>query len=141
MRSSLDSRAEKNFLYAYFRYYRNKEKKDVPALIPQVQLHYDPKTLKQRNGIPLYNRQRMDFLMLLPGGRNIVFEIDGKEHYSKDEKPSPQLYSEMVKSDRDLKLKGYDVYRFGGHELCDKNAGRTICTFFDKFFEKYNIVF
>lgn len=141
LRSSLDSTAEKKFLYAYFGYYRNKEKKDVPALIPQVQLHYDPKTLRQRNGTPLYNRQRMDFLMLLPGGRNVVFEIDGKEHYSKDEKPSPQLYSEMVRSDRELKLKGYDVYRFGGYELCKENAGATICTFFDKFFEKYSIVF
>ena len=110
-------------------------------MIPQVQLHYDPKTLRQRNGTPLYNRQRMDFLMLLPGGRNVVFEIDGKEHYSKDEKPSPQLYSEIVISDRELKLKGYDVSRFGGYEVCKENAGATIRTFFEKFFEKYNIVF
>ena len=50
-------------------------------------------------------------------------------------------YSEMVRSDRELKLKGYDVYRFGGYELCKENAGATICTFFDKFFEKYSIVF
>ncbi len=141
LRDSLDSKPEKIFLYVYFKYYRNKEKKDVPALIPQVQLHYDPRTIKQRGGKPLYNRQRMDFLMLLPGGRNIVFEIDGKEHYSKDGKPSPQIYSEMVKADRELKLKGYDVYRFGGYELCADDAGTMLCSFFDKFFKKYNISF
>ena len=46
----------------------------------------------------------------------------------------------MVKDDRVLRLKGYEVYRFGGHEFLDKNSAKQmICEFFDKLFEQYEI--
>lgn len=116
-------------------------KKDVPALVPQVYLHYDPRSKYQRNGKIVYSHQRMDFLMLLPGGVQIVFELDGQQHYSVNGKATPSLYAEMVKDDRALRLKGYEVYRFGGYEfLNETSAKQMICSFFDKLFERYGIV-
>lgn len=62
----------------------------------------------------VYTHQRMDFLMLLPNGIRVVIEIDGKQHYSKNDIASPKLYAEMMANTRELQLKGYEVYRFGG---------------------------
>lgn len=108
--------------------------------MPQVYLHYDPRSKYQRKGQVVYSHQRMDFLMLLPGGIQIVFELDGQQHYSQNGKAAPALYAEMVKDDRALRLKGYEVYRFGGHEFWDEtNAKQMICEFFDKLFERYEI--
>jgi hypothetical protein len=90
----------------------------LPALIPQVYLHYDPMTVKQR-GRRLLVRQRMDFLMLLQWNVRVVIEVDGKQHYSEAEKVSPTLYGSMVAEDRELRLRGYEVYRFGGAEFRD----------------------
>src|SRR5439155_20343754 len=93
-----------------------------PALIPQVYLHYDPYTLKHLPDGKRLPRQRMDFLMLFPNNVRIVLEVDGKQHYSKENEEgqyiaSPKLYAEMVAEDRRLKLAGYEIYRFGGYEL------------------------
>ena len=78
--------------------------------------------------------------MLLPGGIRIVIEIDGKQHYSKEEKADPILYAAMVKDDRNLKLYGYDVYRFGGYEFVNrKDSVIMIKSFIDALFSKYNI--
>lgn len=61
--------------------------KSRPALLPQVYLHYAPpivKTLCHRLPLP---RQRMDFLLLLPGRQRIVLEVDGKHHFSEKGPP------------------------------------------------------
>lgn len=90
----------------------------IPALIPQVYLHYDPYT--HRTGVSLV-RQRMDFFMLLPGRRRIVLEVDGVQHYADGHRrASPRLYAQMVAEDRKLRLAGYEVYRFGGQEFVDR---------------------
>lgn len=144
LRESLDSDCEKIFFRTYYNYYRHPIKKDIPALIPQVYLHYDPRSKwqRQRNGdAVVYTHQRMDFLMLLPGGVQIVFEVDGHQHYSQDGKAKPALYAEMVRDDRELRLKGYEVYRFGGYELMDEKKARPMLyKFFDKLFEHYEVV-
>ena len=140
LRASLDSEPEKIFFRAYYNYYRHPVKKNIPALVPQVYLHYDPRSKYQRKRQVVYSHQRMDFLMLLPGGIQIVFELDGQQHYSQNGKAVPALYAEMVKDDRALRLKGYEVYRFGGYEFLDEtNAKQMICEFFDKLFERYEI--
>lgn len=140
LKGSLDSDIEKIFFRVYYNYYRHPVKRDIPALIPQVFLHYDPRSKFQRNGKTIYTHQRMDFLMLLPGGIQIVFELDGQQHYTENGKGEPRLYAEMVKDDRDLRLKGYEVYRFGGYEFLNKNnAKQMICEFFDRIFVRYNI--
>lgn len=124
LRASLDSEVEKIFFRTYYNYYRHPIKKDIPALVPQVYLHYDPRSKYQRKGQVVYSHQRMDFLMLLPEGNQIVFELDGQQHYSQNGKASPTLYAEMVKDDRALRLKGYEVYRFGGYEFLDENSAK-----------------
>jgi hypothetical protein len=104
----------------------------VPALIPQVYLHYDPYTLRQRGGEKYLTRERMDFLMLLPGRRRVVIEVDGVQHYADDSKRAdPRRYAEMVRADRELRLAGYEVFRFGGYEFVNDDAAKEMLrTFF-----------
>ncbi|MEV8211567.1 hypothetical protein AB0P40_42210, partial [Streptomyces sp. NPDC079189] len=61
----------------------------------------------------------MDFLLLLPHGQRVVLEVDGSQHYTRDrgQIPDTAKYAEMVAADRDLKLRGYEVFRFGHDEL------------------------
>lgn len=102
-----------------------------PALLPQVYLHLDPRTRSERGGKDsVLGRERMDFLLLLPGAERIVLEVDGKQHYAEGNTASPRLYSKMVAEDRALRLKGYQVYRFGGHELGRETARTMLREFF-----------
>lgn len=120
---------------------------DLPALIPQVYLYYDPQTLKQR-GYKLFEHQKMDFLMIFSHKDRIVIEIDGKQHYAEGTTASPRLYSEMVRAHREMSLLGYDVYRFGGYEFMGADADETvnkkvldnIKQFFVRLFCKYGIL-
>jgi very-short-patch-repair endonuclease len=60
----------------------------------------------------------MDFLMLLPNSVRVVVEVDGKHHYADNNgAASPHAYAAMMAADRDLRLAGYDVYRFGAYAL------------------------
>jgi very-short-patch-repair endonuclease len=139
LRASLASDAERNLFDTYFRLYRAKFGGALPALIPQVYLHYDPavvKLLRHRTGLP---RQRMDFLLLLPNSQRVVIEVDGSQHFSRDGKPSLAAYSEMVGADRDLRLAGYEVYRFGSNELVGETAGALIERFFDRLLALHKI--
>lgn len=139
LKQSLDSEPEKLFLRTYYNYLYKLDNKDLPALIPQVYCHYDPKTASMRNG-KVYVHQRMDFLLLLQNNKRVIIEIDGKQHYSLDDKPSPKLYAEMVEDDRSLKLYGYDVYRFGGYEFMNESkAKNTIENFINLLFKSYHI--
>lgn len=131
---SLDSKPEQLFFYTYFKVFRDRYKK-LPALIPQVYLHYDPYTAKKLNGEKRLARQRMDFLLLLPSNNRVVIEIDGKQHYSTGDTSSPKLYSDMVSEDRELKLKGYNIFRFGGYELSSGNATILIENFIERLFD------
>lgn len=132
---------ENLLLDTYYSYFWEKLKEKLPALIPQVYLHYDPYTSKQLKGVKRLSRERMDFLLLLPYRKNIVIEIDGKQHYSENDKASPQLYAEMVAEDRRLRLAGYELYRFGGCEfLDDAKAKRTVKNFFDDLFKLHSIL-
>lgn len=122
--ASMAGNAAERFLFTvYARRYKT-HGFDVPALIPQVYLHYDPYT--QRTGATL-SRQRMDFLLLLPGRRRVVLELDGIQHYADAQhRASPQRYAQMVAEDRRLRLAGYEVYRFGGHELTDRSQAASM---------------
>ncbi|MEU8305023.1 hypothetical protein AB0C84_15830 [Actinomadura sp. NPDC048955] len=125
-----------------------------PALLPQVYLHYDPSTRleRQRAGEDdVLERERMDFLMLLPNGVRIVLEVDGQQHYGVPDPDdhdghryiaTPRLYSDMVAEDRRLRLAGYEVYRFGGHELTDDKAAAKsmLRTFFFNLLGEHGVV-
>lgn len=113
---------------------------DIPALIPQVYLHFDPATHLSRrtsgqSGSPLA-RQRMDFLILFSSRHRVVLEVDGKQHYANGDTASPVLYSDMVAEDRRLRLAGYEVYRFGGAELMKDDADAMVANFFDQLAER-----
>jgi len=142
LRNSIDSKAETILFYTYFKEFRKKLAERLPALIPQVYLHYDPKTLKERQGSRRIPRQRMDFLILFSNKDRVVIEVDGKQHYTNGDVASPQEYARMVSEDRRLRLLGYEVYRFGGCELSEPQLGQAIVKdFFVKLFDKYGISF
>ena len=107
---------------------------DEPALVPQVWVHYDPRSRRDRRGEAVLTTQRMDFLLLPSGRRRIVLEVDGQTHFTDDHgRPSPQRYAQMMRDDRELRLRGYEVFRFGGAELQDQNASASLL---DEFFDR-----
>lgn len=112
---------------------------NLPALLPEVWLHWDPRTVKERGPDALL-RFRMDFLLLLPQGVRIVVEVDGKQHYADSTGSADvQRYAQMVKADRELKLAGYEVFRFGAAELQAPTAKADVKAFFEALFKRYGV--
>ena len=129
---------------------------DFPALIPQVYMHFDEKTNIELGGRKRLSRQRMDFLIIFSKNDRVVIEIDGKQHYSNKNKfhisengqvsievldiANPKKYSEMVAEDRNLRLSGYEIYRFGGFEFIDKEKVKeSLKSFFKALLKKHHI--
>jgi very-short-patch-repair endonuclease len=82
----------------------------------------------------------MDFLLLMPNRQRVVIEVNGVQHYSQEGQPSPQLYAEMVSEDRQLRLAGYEIYRFGGFELTPDHKGRAVLSsFFSNLLKRHKI--
>ena len=140
LQASLQSVPERIFFDTYFKEFKEKFGDRLPALIPQVYLHYDPRSRIERSK-PVLFRQKMDFLILLRNATRIVIEIDGKQHYANENGlASPQRYAEMVSEDRRIKLLGYEIYRFGGAEFADlKDAHNVIVAFFNELFSRYEV--
>lgn len=112
----------------------------LPVLLPEVWFHWDPQTVAQRGKAALL-RSRMDFLLLLPGGRRVVIEVDGRHHYAtEDGYASPERYSAMMAADRSLRLDGYEVFRFGGHELGSEHGEKLLSDFYRSLFKMYSLV-
>lgn len=111
----------------------------LPALLPEVWLHYDPRTVRERGSDALL-RQRMDFLMLVSPQIRIVIEVDGKQHYA-DEKGRADTgrYADMVEADRDLRLLGYEVYRFGAAQLVGESGRVAVAEFFERLFHVHEV--
>jgi len=134
----------------YYRQFKDDLGKRLPALIPQVYLHYDPRSKAQRGNKTVLVRQRMDFLMLLPRGVRIVIEIDGKHHYGEGDRVAPMKYAEMAAEDRRLRFQGYEIYRFGAAEFSDTqpdddagrlhigpNSTKLVTAFFKQLFRRH----
>jgi hypothetical protein len=45
----------------------------------------------------------------------------------------------MVQADRDLRLLGYEVYRFGGAELSEESGESAATAFLRRLFQKHKI--
>jgi hypothetical protein len=134
LRESLaeNSPAEHVLFEAYRSRYRPELGGRMPALLPQVYLHYDPYTLRElaASAGQVLARQRMDFLLLMRDRARVVIEVDGKQHYSDGRRSDPARYAEMVREDRKLRLAGYEVYRFGTEELMQEDGGERADAFF-----------
>lgn len=134
-----DNKNEKFFFLTYYKHFQSILADALPALIPQVQFNYDPKTISQLRGQRRVT-QRIDFIMFLPNKR-AIFEIDGAHHYSQIDQmtnkkiANPRLYAQMVAEDRVFRLAGYEVFRFGGYEFQnDSHAKAVIIDFFKRYF-------
>lgn len=112
---------------------------NLPALLPEVWLYWDPRTIKERGPDALL-RFRMDFLLLLPQGVRIVIEVDGKHHYADGAGGADaQRYAQMVRGDRELRLAGYEAFRFGAAELQTSTAEANVQFFFKTLFKRYGV--
>lgn len=139
---------------SYYKLYAPVLADKLPALLPQVFLHYDPYTKRQRGDEQFLARQRMDFLLMLEHGVRIVIEVDGRQHYANEEAlgkwtADAQRYAEMASEDRRLRLSGYEVYRFGGAEFSDvaidtwtvgERSETMLKSFFDGLLKKHRIL-
>jgi hypothetical protein len=141
LRASVANEAEEFILRTYSTLFAQ-HGFDLPALLPQVYLHYDPYSVTELGERPTLIRQRMDFLMLLPRRVRVVIEVDGRQHYTDgDGKGSPERYAEMVSEDRVLRLAGYEVYRFGGYELSNRaKAGPLLIDYFTTLLARHNVL-
>ncbi|RBA35429.1 MULTISPECIES: hypothetical protein [Acinetobacter] len=147
LNNCLDSKAEEIFFKSYFSLFQEKLGEKLPALIPQVYIAYDPMRAKDLEGGKTRIRQRIDFLMILPNLKRVIIEIDGKHHYAREDgRADTKRYAEMVKVDRDLRLRGYEVYRFGGAEFYndqntpEDNAVSVVKDFFTALFKQHEIL-
>ncbi|MGX1885528.1 DUF559 domain-containing protein [Streptomyces sp. NPDC055287] len=130
MQASLprESAGRKNLFWLYHNLYKS-QLHDVPALLPEIWVHWDPKTVRERRERAMQNL-RMDFLMLLPANRRVVMEVDGMQHCTRDggAVPDSAKYAATMGGDRDLKFRGYEVFRFGHDELRDRDRARLVLT-------------
>jgi very-short-patch-repair endonuclease len=140
IRSLPDNSPPQRNLYELYHEIHGRAVQDLPALLPEVWLHWDPKTVRERGREALL-RFRMDFLLLLPHGQRVVLEVDGSQHFtSPDGRPDSTKYAASMRGDRDLKLSGYEVFRFGATELQDRERARTLLEqFFADLFRRFDI--
>jgi very-short-patch-repair endonuclease len=143
LQASVTSPVERVLFREYATRYGGAGGDAVPALLPQIYLHYDPYTVRELavSEGQVLKRQRMDFLMLFADRSRVVIEVDGKQHYADGELASTRRYAEMVSEDRRLRLTGYEVYRFGGAELSpnDPAAPQLVCRFFDRLISRHGV--
>ncbi|MCL7456423.1 hypothetical protein ABT235_20685 [Micromonospora echinofusca] len=139
LRQSLPESPPQRLLFDLYYEIHGERAYDLPALLPEVWLHWDPQTVKAR-GVNAMLNLRMDFLMLLPGGHRIVLEVDGRHHYATGEAADPAAYAATMRGDRELKLARYDVFRFGAADLHQEQAARgTLRAFFADLFRTYHV--
>jgi very-short-patch-repair endonuclease len=70
----------------------------------------------------------------------VVIEVDGKHHYCDGEgRGDVSRYAAMMHADRDLRLAGYEVFRFGAAELRAPTADVLVKDFFESLFKRHAI--
>lgn len=140
LRDSLpESSPPQRNLFDIYHHIHGDELPGLPALLPEVWLHWDPRTARERGPQALLSF-RMDFLLLLPHGHRVVLEVDGATHYSTGGRPDPGAYAKGARADRELKLARYEVFRFGATELQDPGtAGPMLRQFFTDLFRQFGV--
>ncbi len=89
-----DSPSQRRLFRSYFQAFKS-EIPQLPALLPEVWLHWDPKTVQERG-------------------------VDA------------------LTADRDLKLAGYEAFRFGTDELQSDKLPQ-VNEFFDRLFDRFKV--
>jgi hypothetical protein len=135
LRQSLPASRPQQMLFDLYHDIHGERTYDLPALLPEVWLHWDPQTVKAR-GLNAMLNLRMDFLMLLPGGHRIVLEVDGKHHYATGRLADPSVYAATMRGDRELKLARYDVFRFGAADLEEEQPAREMLRVFSRIYSE-----
>lgn len=103
-----------------------------PVLIPQVYLHYDPKSRNERRHCAISDTlifQRMDFLILY-NNRRIIIEIDGESHFVTNNHIDLEKYARQLEYDRTMRFLGYDVFRISNSDLTDDKYEKVLFDFF-----------
>ena len=59
--------------------------------------------------------------------------------FQRNSKADPGEYAAMATADRDLRLSGYDVYRFGAKELMAPTAPTIVGEFFERLFRAHRL--
>src|SRR6266566_1081087 len=140
LRSLPDNSPPQQNLYRLYHEIHGSAVPDLPALLPEIWLHWDPVAAKVRGPKALL-RFRMDFLLLLPHAQRVVIEVDGAHHFTDpDGRPDGTKYADNMRGDRDLKLNGYEVFRFGATELLDRERARALLQqFFADLFHRFEV--
>ncbi len=135
LEESIKPKRELDFFRAYYSVFC---KPNHNALLPQVWLNWEPISRQQR-GSPSVP-QRFDFLWWGPNNKCAVIELDGSSHIETDGNPDETKYVHQIASDRDLTLRGFQVFRFGNKETAYWKHGnilsQKISDFFDRLLEK-----
>jgi hypothetical protein len=65
---------------------------------------------------------------------------EGVPYATPDGRPDAATYANGVREDRELKLRGYEVFRFGAAELQDREGARVrLQEFFTELFRLFDI--
>lgn len=129
LEESVQTPSERDFFLAYYSLFARPEDN---VLLPQVWLNWEPMSLKQRGspGVP----QRMDFLWCGPNNKYVVVELDGPSHFASDGLPDEAKYVRQIANDRDLTLRGFQVFRFGNKEIADWKSKKSLTHRISEFF-------
>ncbi|MGW1396830.1 hypothetical protein ACWD6Q_34825 [Streptomyces nigra] len=87
---SLDSPPEQLVMRTYCARYAEEGGFDLPALIPQVYLHYDPYTRRSGKQSGRCSGSGWTSCSLAPDRSRIVIEVDGVQHYGRPNPPDEQ---------------------------------------------------
>lgn len=124
-------------------YYRTFAPKvhQLPVLLPEVWLNWDPLSLRER-GENALAFQRVDFLMFFSPATRVIIEADGRQHYANENgSVNPEAYAKLARMNREVRLAGYEIFRFGNAELHDSKIGRAIVAdFFQRLFKRHHLV-
>jgi len=89
----------------------------LPALLPEVWLHWDPRTVRERGAAALLGHAWTP--SPAAHGQRVILEVDGSHHYASPDgtRPAPPRYAALARADRELKLQRVRGVPFRRHRV------------------------